>query len=159
MKKPASYSFRGFKGKRSNPEPIETAHETSEASPPPPPVQSSENLVKNQFSNDGSFLEQFRKMKQAKPEVKKVEVESKGDQEEWYKSALERAKQIAQTMSTNAPVKSESSANTTESEYGAPSSADFKPAEVKQEDLKPSISSAATTSIGNEGRLCLMATP
>ena len=67
-------------------------------------------VFKNTFTNDGNFLEQFKKMKESKaeslvitkPEIK-VEanvpsVSSKGNPDDWYKSALERAKSIAKSM-------------------------------------------------------------
>ena len=77
----------------------------------------------NQFSNDGSFLEQFRKLKQSKDEPKieakvelkieakvepkvepKVELQNKSVEDDWYKAALARAKRIAQNMSAPPPV-------------------------------------------------------
>ena len=80
-------------------------------------------MVKNQFSNDGSFLEQFKKMKETPvpasiknepvqvKEEKKPVVNNTQEQEEWYKNALARAKQIAQNMSapssSNPSIKSE----------------------------------------------------
>lgn len=79
-----SFFLRGFKGKRSNVESVDVA-------------QASDSSIKNQFSNDGSFLEQFKKLKQTKDEPP-VKTESKSDQEDWYKTALARAKQIAQNV-------------------------------------------------------------
>ena len=55
------------------------------------------------FSNDGSFLEQFKKLKeqpkneQVAPPVAEP-MPSPSQQNDWYKAALERAKQIAHTM-------------------------------------------------------------
>ena len=66
----------------------------------------SQVAFKNQFSNDGSFLEQFKKLKKSKDEPKfepkfepKVEVKDKSVEDEWYKAALARAKSIAQNIS------------------------------------------------------------
>ena len=84
---------------------------SSTCSPSPTTLQQS---FKNQFSNDGSFFEQFKKLKQAKDEPKiesrfepkvepKVEVQSKSVEDDWYKAALARAKQIAQNMSAPPP--------------------------------------------------------
>ncbi len=87
-------------------------------------VRSTSNQpLTNQFSNDGSFLEQFRKLKQAKDEPKieakvelkieakvepkvepKVEQQNKSVEDDWYKAALARAKRIAQNMSAPPPV-------------------------------------------------------
>lgn len=87
-------------------------------------MQSTSNQpLTNQFSNDGSFLEQFRKLKQAKddpqietkvelkieakvePKVEpKVELQNKSVEDDWYKAALARAKRIAQNMSVPPPV-------------------------------------------------------
>lgn len=83
----------------------------------------SDQPLTNQFSNDGSFLEQFRKLKQAKDEPKieakvelkieakvepkvepKVELQNKSVEDDWYKAALARAKRIAQNMSAPPPV-------------------------------------------------------
>lgn len=129
--------FRGFKGKRSNPEKVETAQaaSVSEVSKPSatPSLSSPSGPVnfKNQFSNDGSFLEQFKKMKQttkeeppepkavvAPPQPLKVEeIKPSAQEDDWYKSALARAKQIAQNMSvepsTSSTVKSEPQGNKT----------------------------------------------
>merc|ERR1719193_977006 len=94
------------------------------------PGQSSSSSFKNHFSNDGSFLEQFKRFKtskdehkiepkfepklepkiEPKPVVPKVEIQNKSVEEDWYKAALARAKQIAQNMSaspapaSNAPI-------------------------------------------------------
>ena len=55
------------------------------------------------FSNDGSFLEQFKKLKEQpknEPNAPPVAepMPSPSQQNDWYKAALERAKQIAHTM-------------------------------------------------------------
>lgn len=91
----------GFKGKRPLSEPEETKPCTTTAS------------VANTFSNDGSFLEQFKRMKQDKNQVKAAEVEveievekpkipvvkkEESDPDAWYKSALEKAREIAKSM-------------------------------------------------------------
>ena len=71
-------------------------------------------VFKNTFTNDGNFLEQFKKMKESskapviiiKPEIKvetniippPAAISSKGNPDDWYKSALERAKSIAKSM-------------------------------------------------------------
>ena len=74
----------------------------------------SHSSFKNQFSNDGSFFEQFKKFKTVKDEPKiepKTEpkptvpkVENKSVEDDWYKAALARAKEIAQNMSAPPPV-------------------------------------------------------
>lgn len=121
---------RGFKGKRSNPEKVETAQaaSVSEVNRSPAAAVTAVNF-KNTFSNDGSFLEQFKKMKQTTKEEapsiksetpavppKVEEIKPSSQEEDWYKSALARAKQIAQNMSmepsTSSAVKSEPQGNT-----------------------------------------------
>ena len=81
-----------------------------------------DKVYANTFANDGNFLEQFKKMKDSKaesPQIKKpnlwsnqqqqvqyakpsattseVKTEAKTN-EDWYQSALERAKNIAKAM-------------------------------------------------------------
>ena len=111
---------RGFKGKRPNSQDVSKAQEESED-----PSRSSPHTSQftndgssfshqfqrqNQFSNDGSFLEQFKKLKeQPKNENEQVApapvqqeaqpaMPSPSQQNDWYKAALARAKQIAHTM-------------------------------------------------------------
>ena len=109
---------RGFKGKRPNSQDVSKAQEESED-----PSRSSPHISQfsndgnsfshqfqrqNQFSNDGSFLEQFKKLKeQPKNENEQVApvqqeaqpaMPSPSEQNDWYKAALARAKQIAHTM-------------------------------------------------------------
>ena len=104
--------FRGFKGKRSNSEDVDAAQmaaksETSSSLDQSP--STSHSSFKNQFSNDGSFLEQFKKFKNVRDEPKietkpvpKVEIQSKSVEDDWYKAALARAKSIAQNISAPA---------------------------------------------------------
>jgi len=120
----------GFKGKRNNSEDIDDAQSaskfdvnTSSGSPKNQVRSTSDQPLANQFSNDGSFLEQFRKLKQAKDEPKieakvelkieakvepkvepKIELQNKSVEDDWYKAALARAKRIAQNMSAPTPV-------------------------------------------------------
>jgi len=120
----------GFKGKRNNSEDIDDAQRaskfevnTSSGSHKTQVRNTSDQPLTNQFSNDGSFLEQFRKLKQAKDEPKieakvelkieakvepkvepKVELQNKSVEDDWYKAALARAKRIAQNMSAPPPV-------------------------------------------------------
>ena len=104
--------FRGFKGKRNNSEDVETAQMAAKSDISSSP-STSHSSFKNQFSNDGSFLEQFKKFKTAKDEPKiepKIEpkpivpkVENKSVEDDWYKAALARAKEIAQNMSAPPP--------------------------------------------------------
>ena len=104
--------FRGFKGKRNNSEDVETAQMAAKSDLSSSPC-TSHSSFKNQFSNDGSFLEQFKKFKTAKDEPKiepKIEpkpivpkVENKSVEDDWYKAALARAKEIAQNMSAPPP--------------------------------------------------------
>jgi hypothetical protein len=92
---------------------------TSSGSPKNQVRSTSDQPLTNQFSNDGSFLEQFRKLKEAKDEPKieakvelkieakvepKVELQNKSVEDDWYKAALARAKRIAQNMSAPPPV-------------------------------------------------------
>lgn len=92
---------RGFKGKRPNPQDVSKAREESEDSSISSPNTSFTPQLK--FSNDGSFLEQFKKLKD-KPKNEQVAppvaepMPSPSQQNDWYKAALERAKQIAHTM-------------------------------------------------------------
>jgi len=102
----------GFKGKRNNSEDVETAQMAAKSDLSSSP-STSHSSFKNQFSNDGSFLEQFKKFKTAKDEPKiepKIEpkpivpkVENKSVEDDWYKAALARAKEIAQNMSAPPP--------------------------------------------------------
>jgi len=110
----------GFKGKRNNSEDVDTAQMAVKSELSSSLGQSSSSF-KNHFSNDGSFLEQFKRFKtskdehkiEPKPVVPKVEIQNKSVEEDWYKAALARAKQIAQNMSaspapaSNAIIKSE----------------------------------------------------
>ena len=103
----------GFKGKRPNvPEVSKAQEDSSEASGSQNQFSNDGSFIEqfkkqqqqkqNQFSNDGSFLEQFKKMKeQPKAEAKPEEaMPSVSQQNDWYKAALARAKQIAHTMSS-----------------------------------------------------------
>ena len=99
--------FRGFKGKRSNPQEVSTAQAESNQKSQKFSNDGSflENFKKQnqKFSNDGSFLEQFKKMKE-EPKIEKEvksEPEPSKQQNDWYKAALARAKQIAHTMTTS----------------------------------------------------------
>ena len=108
-------NFRGFKGKRSNPQDVSTAQaESNQKSTQKFSNDGNflENFKKqNQFSNDGSFLEQFKKMKEEpkiEPPVVKSEPEpSPSQQNDWYKAALARAKQIAHTMTSPTEIKTD----------------------------------------------------
>ena len=115
--------FRGFKGKRSNPQEVSSALIESQTSSKNQFSNDGSFLEcfkkQNQFSNDGSFLEQFKKMKSEpkveaiepklnmiEPKLNKIEpkkaveeaMPSQSQQNDWYKAALARAKQIAHTM-------------------------------------------------------------
>jgi len=99
----------GFKGKRNNSEDVDTAQMAAKSDISSSP-STSHSSFKNQFSNDGSFFEQFKKFKTVKDEPKiepKTEpkptvpkVENKSVEDDWYKAALARAKEIAQNVST-----------------------------------------------------------
>ena len=67
--------------------------------------------VKNTFSNDGSFLEQFKKMRKGQDESKPaapkmfnpadkdaLKEEKPPEADDWYKQALDKARQIAHNM-------------------------------------------------------------
>ena len=73
-------------------------------------------VFKNNFVNDGNFLEQFKRMKESTTSAKqepikiepKIEVKPENDSKnsnDWYQAALERAKNIAKSMSKD--IKSE----------------------------------------------------
>ena len=73
-------------------------------------------MFKNNFVNDGNFLEQFKRMKDSTTSAKqepvkiepKIQVKPENDSKnsnDWYQAALERAKNIAKSMSKD--VKSE----------------------------------------------------
>jgi len=107
----------GFKGKRNNSEDVDTAQMAAKSDMPSSLDHSSStshSSFKNQFSNDGSFFEQFKKLKNTRDEPKiepkiepktepnlvpKIEIQSKSVEDDWYKAALARAKEIAQNMS------------------------------------------------------------
>ena len=110
--------FRGFKStKRPNSETVTQAQNSSETLSTPTKDSGNKSLVfKNNFVNDGNFLEQFKRMKESTTSAKqepvkiepKIQVKPENDSKnsnDWYQAALERAKNIAKSMSKD--VKSE----------------------------------------------------
>jgi hypothetical protein len=110
------FCFRGFKGKRSHPD-SEVGHQDSFSAAASPASKQPPQSLMNSFSNDGSFLEQFKKLKkEPKIEAPKLFIptaavkdnlvvadEKPPEADDWYKSALEKARQIAQNMTQQTP--------------------------------------------------------
>ena len=92
------------------------AQNSSETLSSPKDAGNKSLVFKNNFVNDGNFLEQFKRMKESTNSAKqepvkiepKIEVKPENDSKnsnDWYQAALERAKNIAKSMSKD--IKSE----------------------------------------------------
>ena len=99
-----AFIFRGFKGKQKR---LEEQTETLSTSPPVATASTSSTMS---FSNDGSFLEQFKQMQNKTSEkisheikvestplpMKSSEPKQSEQEQAWYFEALKKAREIAQ---------------------------------------------------------------